>query len=234
MGFNFNRMWWKRHLLALLLVIAASTAAEAQSTPPPPRNGSGSTLPAVGQQIGQVLFSAAEKKIIEQFFGHSATNAEATPTTDERVLQQVLDRVIGQAAPEADERRSDDQGDDEDDDEHDGKKGQKYRNDKDGKHDGKYKEHKKERRHREAKGRKLPPGLSRRANMPPGLQKQMDRNGRLPPGLANRELPANLQTRLPPPVSGTERVISGNDMVLVDQATGVILDILRDVVTGNR
>ena len=32
----------------------------------------------------------------------------------------------------------------------------------------------------------LPPGLAKRGgNLPPGLQKQLDRNGKLPPGLQN-------------------------------------------------
>jgi hypothetical protein len=86
---------------------------------------------------------------------------------------------------------------------------------------------------KKAKGSKGgPPGLSRRGSLPPGLQRQLERNGRLPPGLEKKQFPAELRGRLPSPLQGTERVIIGNDAVLVDIATNVILDVIRDVV-GN-
>ena len=82
------------------------------------------------------------------------------------------------------------------------------------------------------KGNKgLPPGLAKRKSLPPGLQKQLERNGKLPPGLQTRQLPDELWAKLPPAQPGTERVIADNDVVLLDKATGVVLDILRDVVT---
>ena len=55
---------------------------------------------------------------------------------------------------------------------------------------------------------------------------------RLPPGLAKRDLPADLSLRLPRPRFGTERVAVDNDVLLIQQATGVILDILFDVIAG--
>jgi len=74
------------------------------------------------------------------------------------------------------------------------------------------------------------PGQARRGSLPPGLQRQLERNGHLPPGLEKQGFPANLSDRLPPPLPGTERLIVGNDAVLVDVATNVILDIMRDVI----
>lgn len=74
----------------------------------------------------------------------------------------------------------------------------------------------------------LPPGLAKKEALPPGLQKQLERGGTLPPGLAKRSLPADLRARLGPPAAGTERLIAGTDVVLVEKATGVVLDILRD------
>lgn len=76
----------------------------------------------------------------------------------------------------------------------------------------------------------LPPGLAKRDELPPGLEKQLKVNGALPPGLAKRDLPYDLRKRLPKARSGTERKIIGNDVVLIETATGVILDILRGVV----
>ena len=61
---------------------------------------------------------------------------------------------------------------------------------------------------------------------------QYQRNGTLPPGLAKRDLPADLSQRLPRPRFGTERVAVDNDVLLIQQSTGVILDILTDVIAG--
>lgn len=86
-------------------------------------------------------------------------------------------------------------------------------------------------RDRKAKGPKgAPPGLAKRDRLPPGLQMQLERFGRLPPGLAKREFPAHLRAQLPAPLQGTERVLVGNDAVLIEKGTNIILDIIRDVV----
>lgn len=73
----------------------------------------------------------------------------------------------------------------------------------------------------------LPPGLAKRQSLPPGLQKQLARKGTLPPGLAKRALPADLIARLGTPAKGTARYIAGDDVLLVDTATNVILDVIR-------
>lgn len=78
----------------------------------------------------------------------------------------------------------------------------------------------------------LPPGLAKREKLPPGLERQLVRNGTLPPGLSKRALPPGLASRLGPIPTGTERVIVGGDVALVDIATGVILDILKDVLSN--
>jgi hypothetical protein len=75
----------------------------------------------------------------------------------------------------------------------------------------------------------LPPGLAKREKLPPGLAKQLERNGHLPPGLEKHRLPDDLELALPPAKHGTERVIVGNDVILLDPITGAIFDIIRDV-----
>jgi hypothetical protein len=82
--------------------------------------------------------------------------------------------------------------------------------------------------------RKMPPGLAKREHLPPGLERQLEKNGTLPPGLAKRDLPPDLVSRLPRRPPGIERKIVGTDVVLVEQATGVILDILRGVATNKK
>jgi hypothetical protein len=89
--------------------------------------------------------------------------------------------------------------------------------------------------HRGAKPKQkgLPPGLAKRGgNLPPGLQKQLDKNGRLPPGLQKRlePLPVDLDRRLPRLPEYWERVILERDIILIDRRTERILDIIENVV----
>jgi hypothetical protein len=79
----------------------------------------------------------------------------------------------------------------------------------------------------------LPPGLAKRGgNLPPGLQKHLDKNGRLPPGLQKRlePLPINLDRRLPRLPEDWERVILEDDVILIDRRTQRILDIIENVI----
>lgn len=81
--------------------------------------------------------------------------------------------------------------------------------------------------------KKLPPGLAKKEQLPPGLAKQLERNGTLPPGLAKRDLPSDLDRKLPAPSDTLERTIVDTSVVLVEKATGRIVDIIADVVNGN-
>jgi len=92
---------------------------------------------------------------------------------------------------------------------------------------------KKAKKHKKKKGKKkgLPPGLAKRKSLPPGLAKRAS----LPPGLARDELPKDLVRDLPPPIEGTKRVIVDDlTVVLVEEATGRVLDILEDMILGPR
>lgn len=66
-------------------------------------------------------------------------------------------------------------------------------------------------------------------NLPPGIRKRLARGKPLPPGIAKRFLPGELESRLPVH-AGTQRRVVGDDVVLVAIATGVVLDILFDVI----
>lgn len=90
-----------------------------------------------------------------------------------------------------------------------------------------------DKKNKKKKEKGLPPGLARKEKLPPGLAKQLEKNGILPPGLAKRNLPDDLNAKLPDPVEGLERTIVDNAVVLVEKATGRIVDILKDVVSGN-
>ena len=64
--------------------------------------------------------------------------------------------------------------------------------------------------------------------LPPGIAKKIARGGTLPPGIAKRYLPQNLLVQLPPR-PGYQWVVVDNDVVLIVAATGLIADILSDV-----
>ena len=89
---------------------------------------------------------------------------------------------------------------------------------------------KNKKKHKGKKQKGMPPGLAKKKQLPPGLQKQLDKNGTLPPGLAKRSLPSDLESRLPPVENGMERVITDTHVMLVDKASGIIRDIIKDIV----
>jgi hypothetical protein len=65
----------------------------------------------------------------------------------------------------------------------------------------------------------LPPGLAKRGgNLPPGLERQLQRNGTLPPGLQKRvqPLPESCERRLPPVPSGWFRVVLSGRIMMLD------------------
>lgn len=78
----------------------------------------------------------------------------------------------------------------------------------------------------------LPPGLAKRDELPPGLHKHLVKNGTLPPGLQKNltPLPSDLSRRLTPLPEGVRRVILAGSVILLDDRTSKILDIVEDVI----
>jgi hypothetical protein len=78
----------------------------------------------------------------------------------------------------------------------------------------------------------LPPGLAKRETLPPGLEKHLQERGTLPPGLQKKiePLPPELErelTRLP---TGYRRVIVAGNVILMNEETALIYDIVRNVI----
>jgi hypothetical protein len=65
-------------------------------------------------------------------------------------------------------------------------------------------------------------------SLPPGVAKKLARGGTLPPGIAKRYLPQDLLVQLPPR-PGYQWVVVDNDVVLIAAATGLIVDVLADL-----
>src|SRR5215472_17314070 len=73
----------------------------------------------------------------------------------------------------------------------------------------------------------LPPGLAKRDRLPPGLEKQLARNGTLPPGLQKRiqPVPVELERRLPPPPPDCSHLFISGHIVLLNRKTNLIVDV---------
>jgi hypothetical protein len=83
-------------------------------------------------------------------------------------------------------------------------------------------------RHFSANQGNLPPGLAKRGDdLPPGLEKQLQRNGHLPPGLEKKlnPFPAELERRLPPLREGLMRGVIGDSAIIMERKTSRILDV---------
>ena len=65
--------------------------------------------------------------------------------------------------------------------------------------------------------------------LPPGIRKKIGRGKPMPPGIAKQVLPEDLLALLPER-AGYHRVRVGLDVLLVEVATGVIHDVLMDVI----
>jgi hypothetical protein len=77
----------------------------------------------------------------------------------------------------------------------------------------------------------LPPGLAKKDHLPPGLQRQLVRNGKLPPGLEKKiePLPQTLEVRLPPVPEGCRRIVISGNIILWNEKAAAILDIVANV-----
>jgi hypothetical protein len=77
------------------------------------------------------------------------------------------------------------------------------------------------------------PGLAKRGgNLPPGLEKHLERNGTLPPGLQKRiePCPEELDRQLPSLPAEYQRAVIGAHFVIFNRNTKVIVDVMKDVV----
>ena len=82
--------------------------------------------------------------------------------------------------------------------------------------------------YREQEGN-LPPGLAKKDELPPGLERQLRVNGTLPPGLRKKLIPCpeELAIRLAPPPPGFGNFVVGGHIALVNRSTYVVLDVIH-------
>jgi hypothetical protein len=83
------------------------------------------------------------------------------------------------------------------------------------------------------RGKGLPPGLAKRdGDLPPGLEKQLQRNGTLPPGLQKKlqPCPVEITRRMPPLPPDYQRSVIGASIVVFNRKTNIVVDVMADVV----
>lgn len=75
----------------------------------------------------------------------------------------------------------------------------------------------------------LPPGLAKKDQLSPGLEKQLAARGQLPPGLQKKiqPCPPELVRRLPPPPPDCVNVVIGGHFVLLNRKTNLVIDIFH-------
>lgn len=78
----------------------------------------------------------------------------------------------------------------------------------------------------------LPPGLAKRETLPPGLEKQLRQKGTLPPGLQKKiqPLPVALERQLRVLPTGYRRVVIAGNVILMNEKTALIYDVIREVI----
>jgi hypothetical protein len=82
-------------------------------------------------------------------------------------------------------------------------------------------------------GKGMPPGQAKKnSNLPPGLEKQLERNGALPPGLRKKMQPAPVEItrQLPPLPPDYQRSVIGASIVVFNVKTNIVVDVMADVV----
>ena len=65
--------------------------------------------------------------------------------------------------------------------------------------------------------------------LPPGIRMNLARGKPLPPGIAKKQVPGDLLSRLPHPGDGYEWVIVGASILLVETASDIIAEALIDI-----
>jgi hypothetical protein len=75
--------------------------------------------------------------------------------------------------------------------------------------------------------KQLPPGLAKQGKLPPGIQKQLVRQGQLPAEVRYRHFPRDLERQLSPLPDGFARVVIGGSFALIDKRTRVVFDVIH-------
>ena len=77
------------------------------------------------------------------------------------------------------------------------------------------------------KHKDIPPGIAKKGTLPPGIYKQLVRNGQIPPDVHYQPLPPDLVVQLPRLQPAYQYVIVDDRVMLIQAATRAIMDVLQ-------
>lgn len=77
--------------------------------------------------------------------------------------------------------------------------------------------------------KQLPPGLAKKGKLPPGIQKQLVRQGQLPADVRYRYFPRDLERQLSRLPDGYARVVVGGSLALIDKRSRVVFDVINGI-----
>ncbi len=154
---------------------------------------------------------------------HATTAKDVGNIVFSEVEKRLIDEYFGRRLGRLPERTGARDDDDDDRKKHRGGKGKGKGNQK-AKHDGKSR----------GKSKGLPPGLAGRKDLPPGIQKQIARGQRVPDDVETYRLPEDLIRRLPRVDREIDRRVIGDDVVLIERGTNLILDVMEGVLRSRR
>lgn len=224
-------------VLSVALTLGIRSGVHAQEAPPAQNTGS--------------IVTDQEAAILKGFFDKLNEATQGQPTDDDAptigdIVTDVIKTVNADAAgsdddsddDSEDESDEDNESDDEeesgDDDKGKDKKKNKGKGKDKNKNKGKNKDKNKKSDKSKGRGDGLPPGLQKQltegGKLPPGLQRKMEESGALPPGLQASGLPEELEAELPELPEGQERVVVDDDILIIEQATGAVLDAIPDII----
>jgi len=84
-------------------------------------------------------------------------------------------------------------------------------------------------KNRDKKTKALPPGLAKKHESHPGLRNHIRKYRDLPPGIQGKGLPVDLRRTLQPIPEGNVRIRVGGDILLMNERTRYVLDVIFDV-----
>jgi len=77
------------------------------------------------------------------------------------------------------------------------------------------------------KHKDIPPGIAKKGSLPPGIYKQLVRNGQIPADVHYQPLPPDLIVQLRPLPPAYQYVIVDDRVLLIQAATRAIMDVLQ-------
>ncbi len=249
MKFFINNFIFGSMFLLSLIVLQVNTGYAQEA--PPPQNPDGGTGISVTSDFEKALLTGFFEALNNQQSKETDAAGSATDiatVTIADIVADVLKTVVAEESTESDandgdsdvlddneasQEGSDDDGNGDSKGKNKGKGKDKNKGKAKDKNKGKDKD-KDTKKNKDKSENSLPPGLQKQlaknGTLPPGLQRKLEASGELPPGLQARALPLELEAELPLLPEGQKRVIADDAVLIIDEVLGTVLDRIPNVI----